>query len=149
MAEYYEDLERSYGPREARRIALERGLEVPPEPEESDRRLRCWALDVRVQEQTSFLEDLARNLSRARSPSYRETAKGVIETQVRILDDLFRRSEDCGVEANGYISGEFAGVQSVVGSGGPDEIHRVVAEFGRNLHRSAVDEIAGNTEEPG
>ena len=143
MAEHYEDLERSYGPREARRIAEQRGLDVPSD-DESDERLKCLLIGVLLDDEGARLESAAVGFRDSEgNPGFQANYWGTVADRVGLIDQLMTRSEACGMGANGYLAGEFAGLEEQVKREGnkinAQDLVESVREF-RSALRDAAEE---------
>ena len=110
---------------------------------DSDDRVRCLALGIRIREQTDFLVASAARLALAKDEPAREVERGIVNAEVENLDELFRQSESCGIEANGYISGEFAGVHIAAKGGDTKALLQAASDFARELHVVANESVSG------
>lgn len=104
---------------------------------ESEERLRCMFLGIRLQEAVNTLETAAEAAKLATGPEERDPARALIEAQYSELDELMTESESCGNEVNGYLAGEFHGITQAMESGDAGRVSEAVREFSRQLSEAS------------
>jgi hypothetical protein len=156
----YSDLELSQEPAYQESVAVLDGLlaasEHPSsEPEvESDNRVRCWALGIRMRETADNIKRSSEELVGIRDSPFTDVRQGVLETEVKNLVDLFEKSRECGIEWNGDAGGSVANLQHVVEvisrdpsgrnrQAGAKTVEAAARDLVETLHEDTVFEIAG------
>ena len=112
---------------------------------DADERIKCWALGARLQESVQFLRSSTELMADTHDTDIALIHRGIMDAQIRNIDKLLRDSESCGVEANGFISGQFAGIQEAVKTLPPRKLANLVKEFSLQLHTATSEEVTHTT----